>query len=159
MKNSIDQELQRALNDLYHNGTLPLFENPSDDDFTNDLFDEFLRTDIEEALEAAKMIEEPILQYGEVYQWGRGGRTVAPERLIEQKGGGSFRIKRVEDLNLEDDADKIKLLKILNDFNSAVRLWCSDLEARFEDYLDANDLRKEIEANKGKKRKSVVVYR
>lgn len=28
--------------------------------------------------------------FGEAYQWGRGGRTVAPEGLVSQRGGSSF---------------------------------------------------------------------
>lgn len=69
---------------------------------------------------------ERIGEYGTLYQWGRGGRTLAPDDLIKQGGGSSFSIR-------EDYADElpiravIELIRVVESFNAYVAAWCASV--------------------------------
>ena len=69
---------------------------------------------------------ERIGEYGKLYTWGRGGRTLAPDGLIRQHGGSGFSIR-------EDYADDIPigsavdLIRIVESFNRCVSDWCRDV--------------------------------
>lgn len=67
---------------------------------------------------------ERIGEYGTLYQYGRGGRTLAPDRLVEQRGGSSFRIREdyADDLPI---GDVVELIRIVESFNAYVETWCS----------------------------------
>ncbi len=69
---------------------------------------------------------ERITDYGKLYTWGRGGRTLAPDDLIRQGGGSSFGIR-------EDYADElpirdvVHLIRVVESFNSYVQAWCESV--------------------------------
>lgn len=65
-----------------------------------------------------------ISNYGDLYTWGRGGRTLAPIDLINQHGNSSFSVKQFEheDINASSATE---LLIILRAFNKYVKRWNS----------------------------------
>ena len=67
---------------------------------------------------------ERIIEYGKLYTWGRGGRTLAPDELIRQRGGSSFSIKNPEDLTLTLE-EKTDMILTLEAFNASVEEWNS----------------------------------
>ena len=85
---------------------------------------------------------ESISEYGKLYQWGRGGRTLAPDRLVKTHGGSSFSMRE----NYADDmplADVVELIRIVEAFNRYVAAWCSrdNLQSMFDEanLADANE--------------------
>jgi hypothetical protein len=76
---------------------------------------------------------ERINEYGKLYQWGRGGRTLAPKDLIRQGGGGSFSIR-------EDYADElpavavVDLIRVVESFNATVESWCAGVPEMWREY-------------------------
>jgi len=69
---------------------------------------------------------ERITEFGKLYAWGRGGRTLAPDNLIRQRGGGSFSIKEdyCDDMPIGAVVD---LIRIVESFNRAVNAWCDSV--------------------------------
>jgi hypothetical protein len=68
---------------------------------------------------------EEICEYGQLYQWGRGGRTLAPADLYLDRGGfgGTGPNEGIpDDLTIRDCID---LIRIVESFNAYVRQWCS----------------------------------
>jgi hypothetical protein len=69
---------------------------------------------------------ERIGDYGTLYQWGRGGRTLAPDDLIYQRGGSAFSCR-------EDYADEmpiascVALIQTVESFNATVHAWCKSV--------------------------------
>lgn len=146
-------ELDSELKLLYHNATLS-GKLRTESDYEADLFESELNDHIEREFSDIRYTFPEILDYGEVYAFGRGGRTLAPENLIETLGGSRFRIKGVYELNLTP-LEMRKLLKTLRLFNEQVRLWCRTVPDNIimsirEDYKD------DLEKNKNKKRKTIT---
>lgn len=147
-KINLREMLQRELDRIYHNATLKS-NLTCESDFESDLVDSMVREHCEDAIYDLKFTCPEILKYGKVYQYGRGGRTLAPERLIDLRGF-SWKIKSVADLEL--DAREAKALyKTLKKFNDLVEEFCASIvdhciEDAREHYAD------EIEAHAGKKR-------
>lgn len=73
-----------------------------------------------------------IVQYGKVYSWGRGGRTVAPIDMISRRGGSSYSIKQfdTEDMSLEKMVDMILVVEAFNEY---VREWNESIPAMWAD--------------------------
>jgi len=69
---------------------------------------------------------ERISEYGKLYQWGRGGRTLAPDGLIKQHGGSSFSCREdyVDDRPIRD---VVELIRIVESFNAYVKAWCESV--------------------------------
>jgi len=67
---------------------------------------------------------ERISEYGTLYTYGRGGRTLAPEHLIQTRGGSGFSIREdyCEDLSIED---VVRLISTVEAFNAYVKAWCA----------------------------------
>lgn len=84
---------------------------------------------------------ERISEYGKLYQWGRGGRTLAPENLIKQRGGTSFGIR-------DDYADEIpirdvvELIRVVESFNAYVDDWCQSVPDMWEE-IEGERIREE----------------
>lgn len=140
--------LENELQNLYHNATLSYVS--TDSDFEADLLEQSVNERCQYEISDLKYTFPEILEYGKVYQWGRGGRTLAPIDLIRQRGGSSFSIKNVDDLDLDYWSMK-KLYKTLKKFNQLVNQFCQnvakdELERIREMYQD------EIKENKDKKR-------
>lgn len=66
-----------------------------------------------------------INDYGKLYTWGRGGRTLAPDGLISRRGGGSFRCKGADNFSDYSNGAITELVAIIEAFNSYVGKWCS----------------------------------
>lgn len=122
----LNEQLQNELDNMYHNATIMRGKLTTESDYETDLVQEFINDECSRAVSDLKYSLPDILKYGEVYTWGRSGATLAPEGLIEQRGGGSFRIKKAEDLELTV-AQKRHLLKTLVEFNKLVRVFCSEV--------------------------------
>jgi hypothetical protein len=62
-------------------------------------------------------------EFGKLYQWGRGGRTLAPNDLIKQGGGSLFSIREdaLDEFSISNCVDAIQ---ILESFNAYVESWC-----------------------------------
>lgn len=66
---------------------------------------------------------ERISESGELYQYGRGGRTLAPDGLVKTGGGSSFWLR--EDYARElSYAAAVELVRVLESFNAYVGAWC-----------------------------------
>ena len=90
--------------------------------------------------------------YGPFYQWGRGGRTLAPAAAITRRGGSSFTINT--GLGEEDSpAAMTELILQLEAFNDDVRRWNTGIPAQWQDYVTAHALEKEIAAHDGKQKR------
>lgn len=124
--NKLSEQLQNELDNMYHNATIRQGKLTTESDYETDLVQEFINDECSRAINDIKYSFPAILKYGEVYAWGRSGATLAPESLIDQKGGGSFRIKKAEDLELTV-SQKRHLLKTLVKFNKLVRSFCSEV--------------------------------
>lgn len=80
---------------------------------------------------------ERISEYGKLYQFGRGGRTLAPENLIHQGGGSSFSM----DESAPDEmtiSDCIELIVIVESFNRVVQAWCKAVPELWTEYEQEN---------------------
>lgn len=65
---------------------------------------------------------ERISEYGKLYTWGRGGRTLAPDGLVSQRGGSSFSI-RIDAHDEMPIARVVEMIRIVESFNAYVRSW------------------------------------
>jgi hypothetical protein len=100
-----------------------------------------------------------LARFGKVCQWGRGGRTLAPEGLIEMHGGSRFSIKTADELF--QDATQDELRQILTDlarFNRDVRNWCKVTPDAVLMNIRLHH-REELAQNKNKKRVFMTTYR
>lgn len=71
----------------------------------------------------AESREGNIIQYGKLYQWGRGGRTLAPDNLVKTGGGSSFWVKRGEDFAECSNAYLTTMILDIDAFNTYVEHW------------------------------------
>jgi hypothetical protein len=93
-----------------------------------------------------------ILDYGKLYTWGRGGRTLAPDGLINSRGAG-FSIKKADDFSEYSREAIVDLIKAIDAFNEYILNWCSkkNLSYMWREHCDnkKDDLKSEaIEARK-----------
>ena len=141
--------LQNELERTYHNATLHSTLT-CDSDFECDLVQNQVQHECEDALADLKYTCPEILEYGKVYTWGRGGRTVCPDKLISQRGGSSFRVKSVDDLEM-NYTEMRRLLRILKAFNDHVESFCRTVSDDAVKFI-REKYQSEIEEKKGKKR-------
>lgn len=75
--------------------------------------------------------------FGELYQWGRGGRTLAPEKLVKARGGSSFSLQTdyFEDQPIREVTHAIR---VLESFNEHVRDWCKSVPDMFKEETEAD---------------------
>ena len=148
-----NEKLKTELERLYHNATLrgKLF---TESDYESDLYQSYLDDYVQMEFSDIKYNVPNILKYGKVYSYGRGGRTVAPENLIKSRGGSSFSIKSVEDL--EDSFNLEELTKDLKKFNDYVTSWCNSTPDSIIKMIREEHSEK-LEMNKDKKRKTRTV--
>lgn len=80
---------------------------------------------------------ELITEYGKLYTWGRGGRTLAPNGLIRQGGGSSFSIdtSKAEEASY---ADLTELILIVEAFNAYVEAWNKGIPEMFKEWANDN---------------------
>jgi hypothetical protein len=103
---------------------------------------------------------EEIGYYGALCQWGRGGRTLAPDKLVQSRGGSTFVIRSAEDVaeNMRYAA-MVRLTLVLESFNAYVKVWCTSVPEVWEGVKDANDWQPDIDAHDGMKPYRVTVWR
>lgn len=88
---------------------------------------------IREQLARNDALWETITDYGELYQWGRGGCTLAPNDLIRTGGGSSFSIR-------EDYADEMQpaalvdFIRVIESFNRIVGAWCKHVPEMWREH-------------------------
>jgi hypothetical protein len=162
MKNreAILNGIQAELDRIYHNATLG-GSLRTESDFEEDIFSDIFELERNMAIEDAETeFSELVDMFGTLYQFGRGGRTLAFNDLIKGHGGSRYSVKTLEELGLDEiDTDKLeRILILLNRFNDEVRSWCKSAP----DYI-LRDIREEyaeeIKENRNKKRTTVTVYR
>lgn len=84
--------------------------------------------------------------YGRIYQYGRGGRTLAPSDLVRNRGGFGWGI--AEDYG--DDlpyADCVWLCRVIESFNRHVESWCKSVPEQWREQWAQIRAEREAEAN------------
>lgn len=69
---------------------------------------------------------EIVAMFGPVYSHGRSGRTLAPEGLVKEKGGGAFALN-LDSLFGLNTAELTRAVKLVEDFGERVRVWNVDV--------------------------------
>lgn len=92
-----------------------------------------------------------INEYGPIYSYGRGGRTVAPEQWTNRHGGSSFSIKKAEDMTDRWTYDSVvQLVLLVEAFNAHVEDFCNRIKDGWKNYVDertaANEDHTEVHA-------------
>lgn len=146
----LNEQLQNELDNLYHNAIISASKLRTESDYEADLLEEFIQDTVRTAIEDIPYSHPEIAKYGEVYQWGRSGATLAPEGLIQQKGGSQFRIKTVDELELSNPGKKV-LLKALIEFNESVKMFCATIGDETLEYI-RSEYADDLKENKDKKR-------
>jgi hypothetical protein len=152
------QKLDKELKRLYHNATLH-GRLTVESDYERDLFDETFQLECEAAIDSLNdnlTILYPMLSaYGPVYQFGRGGRTLAPEGLVDS---GGYPLDAETLFYDRSDEELEQILTELAHFNKQVRDWCQTVPDAILLSL-RKKYRDELAQNKGKKRTTITVYR
>ncbi len=94
---------------------------------------------------------EYISEYGKLYTYGRGGRTLAPADLMGRGNSTSC----TYDASEHSIAHNMELITVLESFNAHVRAWCASIPEQWRDYcadVDAQALadKRARAARKGK---------
>lgn len=144
VKKALLSRLDDALTNMYHNAT-PSYPNDVEE---GDHFDEWLsdvgQREIEYIQDGLGVLPETwkkykrmgfppqeryywlvgrITEWGKLYQWGRGGRTLAPEDLVKTGGGSSFRVKDSDYFEDMSNADLTDMIQVVEAFNKYVETW------------------------------------
>lgn len=153
---NLTERLDEAIGNLYHNATVkyPSLESDYEQDLFNGWFEDTCLFEIGD-LKNDEIFGEMIKQYGPVYQYGRGGRTLAPSKLVSHRGNP---IRDCTELCLSP-LEMRSLLKQLLEFNRSIAAWCKSVAEQWQDAVEANDWQTDIDENAGKRRKQVTVYR
>lgn len=162
-KEAILERLDAALKDTYHNATVHIPGSIPDNEiyeFSDHLYNFVFPYEIEYIRDglgvdgkhwerlARKGLIHPTeykfylvsraTKFGDLYQWGRGGRTLAPDRLVRQTGAGRFRIPEAEKYEDWNALDMVELIQILEAFNQYVKNGCSQeaIESYYRDWKE-----------------------
>lgn len=141
--------LSKAIQALYHNATpnFPVARN----DYESALFNTHFQMYQEISF---KDLEDEFSDLGEIYQYGRGGRTVAPSNFVRSLGGGAFRMLDSDNVD-PDTAERLAIR--LEEFNETVRSWNKSIASWWtEEKLQLN-LQPEIDSHDGMKRQTRTV--
>lgn len=76
---------------------------------------------------------ERIEEYGDLYQYGRGGRTLAPDGLYSDRRGGKWYPAE------HSIADCVELIRIVESFNRYVARWCADVPELWREHCADED--------------------
>ena len=131
MRDKLESDFAAVVKDLYHNATpkYPLADDPKD-------FDSWFTWECEFAFDD---LRHEFKDLGKLYQYGRGGCTVAPSRFVVQRGGSAFAL-RADPTDLEDD-ELLALIARLEEFNAWIRDWNASIAENYIAYraeLDAD---------------------
>lgn len=129
----IRDRAENALLDLYHNAT-PRYPrlNDQESEIFESWFSDYATFEIMDFWK-----DHPIAQYGRVYTWGRGGRTLAPDDLIRTHGGSSFSIN-VEPAQEWPISKVVELTLIVESFNAYVEAWNKGIPEAWKEWADMN---------------------
>lgn len=169
VKLALLDRLDSALKDMYHNATLHI---PMSVDDPDGRFFEYLTEAGSETIEYIEdglgvtskgwkkqerlgfthneryfWLVSRITEHGKLYQWGRGGRTVAPDDLVTSRGGGNFRIKDSSYFEEVSNADLTDMIQVIEAFNHYIETWCSakSIQSLYDSYLECEA---ELEADR-----------
>jgi hypothetical protein len=148
-KRALLDRLEVALRDMYHNATphhpYSMLEDNECGEY-HEWFSEAASQEIsyiseglglsrkEWAKEARKgfphnerffWLVQRITEWGKLYQWGRGGRTLAPYELVKTGGGSNFRVLDGDDFIDNNNEYLTDMVQVLEAFNTYVGQWCS----------------------------------
>jgi hypothetical protein len=151
--NQLNKELKRLYHDATLHGRLTV-----ESDYERDLFDELFQLECEAAIDSLNdnlTILYPMLSaYGPVYQFGRGGRTLAPEGLVDS---GGYPLDAETLFYDRSDEELEQILTDLARFNEDVRDWCKVTPDAVLMNIREH-YREELAQNKNKKRTTITVY-
>lgn len=160
-KHAIATRFEEAVKDLYHNAT-PVYPEVSESDQSkfDSWFEESIRCDLHylktglsyqdkwdlqvkigfsDDYLRQEWLAQKIYSFGEVYQYGRGGRTLAPEKLVKVKGGSSFTLKATWD-NFDFNVEALTTaILILEAFNKLVKKWNKDVPDMWDCYINGEE--------------------
>lgn len=153
-----------AIESLYHNASVPCVETQNE--YEEALFQEYFGLYANTAFEDLNGgdlagLEDFPNTFGEAFQYGRGGRTVAPAKLVS--GGVYWRLEKGYFLEkfqeIEDLAELRAEVELLERFNTAVREFCAGVPAWWEQEKIELDLQADIDAKDGKRPVQVTVWK
>lgn len=102
------------------------------------------------ALERSKYAcYENIIDYGKLYSYGRGGRTIAPDDLVVERLG-HFQRANTDYLDDCTNSELTDLIKAVESFNQYVNDWNNSIGEQWAEYVRENDLQSEIDDMDGK---------
>lgn len=104
-------------------------------------------------LERNDSMWECITDYGKLYRWGRGGRTLAPKDLINTYGGGAFSIKEDYAADMAPAA-VVDLIRVVESFNRHVGAWCADVPNMWREHCEAEDAEEKAQKQRAAARKA-----
>lgn len=89
------------------------------------------------ARDIARSPADRITDFGTLYTWGRGGRTLAPEGLVRQRGGGAFAMRGDwhEEMPI---ADVVQGIRTIEAFTAYVEAWCAGVPDMWAGYVSEN---------------------
>lgn len=76
---------------------------------------------------------ESITDYGKLYQWGRGGRTLAPDGLYSDRRGCPW------DAAEHSIGDCVELIRVVESFNRYVQQWCAGVPEMWREHCAEED--------------------
>lgn len=86
--------------------------------------------DLDSREHATSALWENIGDYGRVYQYGRGGRTLAPENLMTSHYNAGIREDTGADLPI---GECVEMLRIVESFNRYVAEWCASVPEQWRE--------------------------
>lgn len=156
-KQAIKDRLESALQGLYHNATphYPSLDSEAAQNKFDECFEFWANYEIEYiseglgcdsktwAKEARKgfthneryfWLVQRITEYGKLYQYGRGGRTLAPSHLVNTRG----RVLNIDEFSDMSVSDMVDMIQVLEAFNHYVVNWNSktNLLALWQDQIN-----------------------
>lgn len=106
-----------------------------------------VRRDIEVSKYA---LYERIINYGTLYTYGRGGRTLAPSDLVDTRQGHMQR-PNMDFLESLTRGGLTELILVVESFNKYVKDWNNSLDTLWNEYKLENDLQQDINDNDSKR--------
>ena len=81
---------------------------------------------------------EYLSEFGTLYSYGQGGRTLAPENLVKTSGRSSFGL-RAFDASDQSIAYCVRLIQIVESFNHYVKAWCDSVPEMWREHCAEED--------------------
>lgn len=95
---------------------------------------------------------ERITEYGELYQYGRGGRTLAPANLWRENGCGHGPM--VDYCVDRPISAAVRLIQVVESFNAYVGAWCDSTPEQWREHCADQDREKAYEKKQAAIRKA-----